>query len=123
MENIDSYVDNRDFEVQGISGNVSKFTNEAVSYPYFLLENTKECPVEFSKLKVLANIIATSKITESSLSPVSIYYKDNDKVLKLGKLSAKQVKSFLRLFDGNLVSGMYDKNTKLEGEHLYVLAE
>lgn len=123
MKNIDSYIDKRDFKVQGISGEVSKFISEEVSYPYFLLENTSECPVEFSKLKVLANIIATSRITESSLSPVSVYYRDKDKVLKLGKLSAKQVKSFLRLFDGNLVSGMYDKDTKLSGEHLYVLAE
>lgn len=123
MENIDSYVDKREFEVQGVSGQVSRYVTEDVSYPYFLLETTKENPVQVSKLQVLANFFATSKVTESTLEPVSIYYKDGEKVLKLGKLSAKQVKPFLRLFTDNNIVGMYDKNTELKGDYLYVLSE
>lgn len=123
MQVVDAFVDNREFNVEGISGSVSRYLKEKVSYPFFLLESTADSPVQLNKLKVLANLFGTSTVTNSDLSPVSVYYKDGDKVVKLGKLSARQVKSFLRLFTDNKVVGMYDKDTELKGDYLYVLSE
>lgn len=121
----DSYTDNRTFDVDGISGSVSKYVKEDVSYPYFLLEATEECPVPLNRLQVLPNLFGTTQIVSgiSTASPVTIYYKAEGKVIKLGKLAARQVKSFLRLFEGNKVTGMYDEKTPLAGDNLYVLSD
>lgn len=123
MQVIDTFVDKREFVVEGISGNVSKYLKEKVSYPFFLLENTADAPVQLNKLKVLANLFGTGVVSDSKTPPVSVYYKDGERVVKLGKLSSRQVKSFLRLFTDNKVVGMYDKDTELTGDYLYVLSE
>ena len=123
MQNINGYVDNRSFDVEGITGEIKRYLNEPVAYPYFLIESTPDCPVQLSRLQVLANIFVTSKVIDKGSTAITVYYKDGEKVLKLGKLSPKQVKSFLRLFSGNSVTGMYDDSKVLTGEYLYVLAE
>lgn len=121
----DSYNDNRSFDVDGITGSVSKYIKEDVSYPYFVLEATEECPVPLNRLQVLPNLFGTTQIVSgiSTATPVTIYYKAEGKVIKLGKLAARQVKSFLRLFEGNIIRGMYDASTPLEGDMLYVLSD
>lgn len=123
MQKLEVYEDERSFAVEGISGKISKFLKEGVSYPFFLLENTKEHPVQLNRLQVLANLFNASQNSNSSLTPVSVYYKDCEKVLKLGKLGSRQVKAFLRLFSDNSIVGMFDKDTELRGEYLYVLSE
>lgn len=123
MEIYDSHIDKRNFEIDGITGEIRQFIKEDVAYPYYVIETTPDNPVPLSRLQVLPQLFGTTVVSSNALSAISVYYKDGNKVVKLGKLAAGQVKSFLRLFAGNQITGMYDKDTVLTGDYLYVLSD
>lgn len=123
MEIYDSYESNKNYDMNGITGEVQRYIKETVSYPYFLIESTPDCPVQLNKLQILPNLFGTVDIMQSSASSIFIYYKDGENVVKLGKIAPRQVKSFLRLFTGNNITGMYDDKTVLTGDYLYVLSD
>lgn len=121
----DTHVDDRNFEKEGITGEVTRFAKEEISYPSLTIVGTDDNKVQIHKFKVLPNMFASNddfNTTCTTLS-VNIYYKEGDRTIRLGKILPRQVKTFLRLFDDNVVEGMLDENTPLVGDYLYVLCE
>lgn len=119
------YSDDRDFEQEGLTGEVKRYSVESMSFPCFIVCSTTEVPVEMYKVKVLKNMLATSSSSSELLTSntINIYYSQDSQVVTLGKILSNQVKSFLSLFENNIVDGYLDENTKLEGMHLYVLSD
>lgn len=117
--------DKRTFEKQGITGNVTNEVTEEVSYPYLMIVSTDEHKVTKNQLQLLPNLFAASNLIESddSNSPISIYFKAGENVMKLGKINGRQVKAFVRSVGVDSITGMFDKNTKLVGDMIYVLSE
>lgn len=120
-----TYEDNRDFEVNGLTGNVKRYSIEKMSFPCFVLCSCEENPIEMYKINVLKNMFSVIKSydEEESKLGINLYFSSDGKVVGLGKIYPKQVKSFLKLFADNIIEGFYDEKTKLQNEYLYVLAE
>ena len=121
----DVYEDNRDFEKEGITGKVQRYSIENVEYPFLMLHASEENPVHKHQLEVLPNMFACTVTGGSTTKDngIVIYYTDDKVIARLGKILPRQVKAFLRLFDGNEIDGMLDESHHLQGDYLYVLAE
>ena len=121
----DTYEDNRDFEQEGLTGNVRRYVTESMTYPCFIIVNEADKPVEVIKLQVLKKMSAVVEKydEEEANSMISIYFSSGDKTAYLGKIQPKQVKSFISLFSVNHVVAYYDRDTLLEGDMRYVLSE
>lgn len=126
-------VDNRTYEVEGITGVVSNYTFEEKSYPLMCIDMREGLPSKL-KLTLLQTLFKSSSVDTGETSSISIYSFFNDGrrniTKKLGKLKPSQVKSFLRIFNSfnedeektyNLI-GYYNEKLKLEGDMLYVLS-
>lgn len=120
----DTYEDKRDFEQDGITGDVRRYVVESMTFPCFILVAEEDKPVEIVKIKVLKQMsgVIESYNEEEANSSISIYFSSGDKTAYLGKIQPRQVKSFIDLFSGNKVIGFYDKNTVLEDDMRYVLS-
>ena len=120
--------DKRDFQREGISGEVQRHSQEALSYPCLMLVKTEGTSFQKYKLEALQMLFKSSKqmdLSEDNTAvntTIAIYIDVDGKKMRLGAISPTQVKAFLRLFQSNKVVGMYDANKKLEGDMLYVLS-
>lgn len=120
--------DKRDFQREGISGEVQRHSQEALSYPCLMLVKTEGTSFQKYKLEALQMLFKSSKqmdLSEDNTAvntTIAIYIDVDGKKMRLGAISPTQVKAFLRLFQNNKVVGMYDANKKLEGDMLYVLS-
>lgn len=121
----DVYEDNRDFEQKGITGNVSRYTTTNMEYPCLIVCATEEKPVEMYKIEVLRKMFASVAVfdEEQSKLKITIYYSQDERLVRLGVIQPKQVKSILKLFESNVVEGFYDSDTLLRDDYLYVLSE
>lgn len=121
----DSYVDNRSFDQEGITGKVSRFSVEKMMYPNIILVQDSENPIQEHKIQVLASMFAceATQVDEESAGSILIYYCENDNLVRIGKIFPRQVKAFLRLFEGNRIQGYLTKDKELVGDYLYVLSE
>lgn len=120
----DSYDDERSFEQEGITGEVTRFPVENEKFPNIILIQDEAKPIPQHRMQVLPSMFACSVPTDgSSASPIYIYYSENGKTIHIGRIFPRQVRAFLRLFSGNKVIGNLDKDTPLEGSYLYVLSE
>lgn len=120
----ETYDDNRNFEQEGLTGNVRRYVTESMTFPCFILVAEEDKPVEIVKIKVLkqmAEVVETYNEEEAN-SLISVYFSSGDKTAYLGKIQPRQVKSFISLFSANTVVAYYDKETLLEGDMRYVLA-
>lgn len=127
MSNLGYDVDtnNRTFEHEGITGEVTRYVTEKMEFPCYILINDPNNPVEMHKIKVLPSMFdsSTGLGNTGTANAISIYYRDGGKTLKLGKIAPRQVRAFLRLFMTNSVVGMLNKDKELTGDYLYVLAD
>ena len=120
--------DKRDFQREGISGEVQRHSQEVLSYPCLMLVKTEGTAFQKYKLEALQMLFKSSKqmdLSEDNTAvntTIAIYIDVDGKKMRLGAISPTQVKAFLRLFQNNKVVGMYDANKKLEGDMLYVLS-
>lgn len=123
----ETYEDNRDFEQDGLTGTVRKYITEDRQYPCYIVNMTAEHNVPKYKIEVLQKMFKTVDTydEEEAKLVISVYISDGSKTLRLGQITPKQVKPFLRLFDDDIeqVSGYFDANTELTDEYLYVLSE
>ncbi len=110
----------RSYEKQGITGEINRYNKESMQYPSITIINTEDNGVPKHKLKILPNMFA-SPIAENS-NVIYIYFKQGDTVVKLGRISDIQVKTFLKLFDGYNLLGMLNKDKELIGDYLYILS-
>lgn len=121
----ETYEDNRDFEQKGLTGNVARYSTENMSFPCYIICATSDNKVDMYKIQVLKKMFINSSNfdEEVMLSAINVYYNQDNQTIRLGKIFPKQVKSFLKLFEGNIIEGYYDKDNKLEEEYLYVLSD
>ena len=120
----DVYEDNRDFEQEGLTGNVKRYAVDKMQFPCYILVSDDKHSVPLYKIKVLKQMSSTFEIfdeTEVDMA-INIYYTENGKTVSICKIFPKQVKSFLKLFDTELIEGFLSKDKELVGNHLYVLS-
>ena len=115
MVGYDVYEDKRDFSSEE---KVKRYVTANVVYPCYIVSGK----VEIFKFKVLGSMQSNSTKLVEGLQTIEIYYKEGDKMAKVGRITPAQVKSFLKLFECADVIGFYDKDTKLEGDYLYTLS-
>lgn len=119
----------RNFEKEGISGEVGQFNVEHNQYPQYCISPENGATMDHFQSTALKGMFDTTNITEGIMSDedkdmgIFIYIEVNNKKMRLGKIQPRQVKAFLKLFDSSRVIGYLDANTKLEGDLLYVLSE
>ena len=124
----DTYEDKRDFKKEGITGTVTKYTKEKLTYPCYVINQTKELPIQAFKTNTLMKMFAVNTQVldeEEAKLKIGVYFSQDENIIRLGQLSPKQVKPFLSLFEKEIsaIDCYYDKDTKLTQEMLYVLAE
>lgn len=118
-----TYEDDRSFEKSGLTGNVKRYTSESMEYPCYIITLSNSIPrYKIDVLKRMFSMTSSFKEDLVSLS-ISIYFDNEGKLIKFGKIYPAQVKSFLKLFETEEIIGYYSKDKVLEGEYLYVLAE
>ena len=123
----DTYEDNREFEQDGLTGTVRKYVTENMQYPCYIVEMTDDHIIEKYKIGVLQKMFKTVDTydEEEAKLVISVYISGSGKLLRLGQITPKQVKPFLRLFDKDMdyIYGYFDSDTELTKDYLYVLSE
>jgi len=78
-------------------------------------------------MKTLPSLLVSAKTQNSDISSldksIEIYFKDGERVIRLGKILPKQVKGFLSIFEGCDIKCMLKEDKELVGEYMYILAE
>ena len=120
------YEDKRDFQEQGITGEVTRYQITDMQYPCFLLSNTAETPIPMYALMTLKSLLLDTKVkeyTEEELnSVISMYFKDKETVVKLGVILPRNVKAFINSFETYDLKCFYSENKELEGDMMFVLS-
>lgn len=119
MVGYDVEVEKRDFEQEGITGTVSRYSTCNLSYPCFIVRP----PFEKYKINVLRAMFQRNtdyNEDEGSLA-ISLYFEQGGQLASMGKIFPRQVNSFLKLFEKNDVTGYYTDGKELTGKYLYVL--
>lgn len=121
----DTFDDSRTFDKQGITGQVQRYSREAMNYPCYIIRSEDENKVGMHQITVLKNMFETIVEYDKNAedNSIYIYFYQADKMVRIGKIVPRQVKAFLRLFSDNLVDCFLDKDTELTGDYLYVLSE
>lgn len=126
MLGYDTYTDERDFEVAGITGEVVNYCMNSMQYPNIIIDSTEENPMPRYKFEVLHNMIVGTNVEKFDAdlldARIYVYITLNDKMYRIGQIFPKQVKSFLSLFEGMQVYGYLKEEEKIEGIYLYALA-
>lgn len=121
----DTFEAERSFEKQGITGQVQRYSREAMNYPCYIIRSEDDNKVGMHQITVLKNMFETLVAYDKNVedNSIYIYFCQGGKVARIGKILPRQVKAFLRLFDGNYIDCFLDKDTELTGDYLYVLSE
>lgn len=112
--------DTRTFEKEGITGTVTRYSKGVLEYPCYIVKP----PFAMYKIKVLQTMFqkVSTYNEDDSLSLINLYFEDNSgRLASLGKIYPRQVNSFLKLFEGNEITGYYTDGSELKGDYLYVL--
>lgn len=119
----------RNYDKDGISGIVNQFNTEHNQYPQYCILSEDGRTMDAFQCSALKGMFDTTNITENIMSDedkdmgIFVYLEASNKKMRLGKIQPRQVKAFLKLFEGSRVVGYLDSKTKLEGDLLYVLSE
>lgn len=102
-------------DIHGITDKVSKYTYTKLEYPCIIFKSGFTCPQH--QMNVISNMVRTSSPDKDT----ALYFENDSKLFKLGKLSGTQVDPLLELIGVENLVGYYDENTRLEGDRLYTL--
>lgn len=95
---------------------------KGLAYPCLILTTDAENPIPKSRLQALKGMLEGANVDlNMSVEPVSLYFK-SEKLMLIGKLQSRQIKSFMKLFEGANIVGYLSQGKKLEGDMLYVLS-
>lgn len=112
----ESYEDKRTFDKD-------KDYIEGLSYPCMIANLGVEIKVPKSRMLTLKSMMDSASVSVvGSTEPVNLYFR-TDKLMLVGKLQGRQIKSFLKLFEEVNIEGYLNKDTKLENDFLYVLSD
>lgn len=109
----------RDFEKEGITGTVSRYSTCNLVYPCFIVRPPFE-KYKINVLKAMFQGLDAGSDEDLSLS-VALYFEEGGKIASLGKIYQRQVNSFLKLFENNDIIGFYSDGKELKGDYLYAL--
>jgi len=120
----DVHEEERSYDQKGITDNVTRYAIKNMEFPCYIVDCSEKM-IEQYKIDVLKNMFKSSiKFGDSVESDaVSIYFKQGSTTIKLGSIFSNQVKPFLQLMNGMPIVGFLDKDTILEGDYIYVLAD
>jgi hypothetical protein len=126
-EGYEVYVDNRDFEVDGITGKVNRYCTSNRKFPFFEIHNDNT-PVPIYLLKtvpsLLVNLGNSAGLSNEQLNKsINLYFSEGDTVLELGRVLPRQAKALLAMFEGYEVTCYLDEGKELKGEYMYVLSD
>lgn len=113
----------QNFDVDGITGSVSRYVTEDMQFPCYIIEIDSESKLLEYQVRVLRrmmNFSAEDSSVDADL--ISIYVKDEKSTVTLGKLTPRQVVAFLRLLKNCKVIGFLNKDKMLEGDLLLSLS-
>lgn len=85
-------------------------------YPYIEIVNISKPKYIFKRLKDMMGIEGTVR------QDISMYLHKGGKTYKIGNIAGVQVTSVIEMFGIDGIVGYLDKNTKLEGKNIYILA-
>lgn len=95
---------------------------EGFFYPCIILD-LAGADVPKSRMQTLKSMIDGSSVdTNITVEPVNLYFKTESKTVLVGKLQARQIKSFMKLFDSVPKVGYLTADKQLEGDMIYVLS-
>ncbi len=121
------YEDTRDFEEQGITGEVTRYQIVDMEYPAFILENTTEKPIPMYALMTLKSLLFDSKAREYDSNElrnmISMYFKENATVVKLGVMLPRNVKSFINFFEKYDLKCFINKDKEVKGDKMFILSD
>lgn len=120
----------RKYEIEGITGHITKYMTVEREYPYLVLDMTK-MKMEQYKMKSLNTMFqCVNKYNEIDEAngiiedrTISIYVTNGEKTSRIGKLHPLQIKAFLNMFGADNITGMLKEGRELTGAYLYVLSE
>lgn len=96
---------------------------EGLSYPCMIVELGTEITVPKSRMLTLKGMMESANVAVGDCAePVNLYFR-TDKLMLVGKLQARQIKSFMKLFSEVKVVGFLNKDTELTGDKLYILSD
>lgn len=96
---------------------------EGLSYPCMVVDMSGGINIPKSRLVTLKSMVDNSDMSVlGSAEPVNLYFRV-DKLMLIGKLQARQIKSFLKLFDNVQITGYLNAETELVGDNLYILSD
>lgn len=116
--------ENRDFDVDGLTGDVRRYITEGISYPCFIIELNENSSISKAQVSVLRKMTEASDSYDisSEIKPIQVYISEGEKLISFTKVLPLQVRALLSLTSNAKVLGYIDKDTILEGDMLYVLA-
>lgn len=111
------------FDVEGITGTVERYVTEDMQFPCYIIILGKDSELLEYQVRVLKQMMNFTP-EESSLDAdfISIYVKDENSTVTLGKIQPRQVVAFLRLMKNCEVIGFLNPKKILKGDLLYSLA-
>lgn len=110
------YEDKRTFEKD-------KDCLDGLSYPCMIVELGTEITVPKSRMLTLKGMMDSANVSIGVCAePVNLYFR-TDKLMLVGKLQARQIKSFLKLFNEVPIKGFLSKDVELVGDKLYILSD
>ena len=96
---------------------------EGLSYPCMIANLGASITIPNSRMLTLKSMMNSAVLSVGDVAdPVNLYFR-TDRLLLVGKLQARQVKSFLKLFDTVEIKGYLNKDTELTGDMLYILSD
>lgn len=119
------FEEERDFTQSGITGEVKRYTTTSMAFPCYIIHSDEDHTIKKFKINVLRKMFSTGVGVDADSGEdlgIHIYFSQGGQTARLGKIYPKQVKSFLQLFSGDVVSGYLDGGTELKGDLLYVLS-
>jgi len=106
---------------------VTRFAKVGTEYPNYTIvrsaDDNENKKLTLHVTKILPSMFNCSSKDSSPDAYITIYLRDGEKKIKLGRIMSRQVKPFLRLFDGFDIEGSLSKGKELVGDYLYVLSE
>ena len=117
----DTFDSERTFEKQGITGQVQRYSREAMNYPCYIvsMQDMPMCKLlAFKGLVAAPEVLARQEVDTS----INVYFKQGEQHAYFGKILPAQVKAFINVFGQDNIIGFLSKEKEIKDMYLYILA-
>lgn len=114
----DVFEDDRDFEQEGITGEVKKFTKGKMKYPCLILTETEDNRLNYFSLQTAKEMFTKKDAIyneDYADSIIFVYIRLLDgHLISFNSIDSQKVNAFCNLFNGHKITGkMYDENNEI----------